>query len=98
MAVVMFMVEALQFFKGMPKEDIKKIAFEIAMQGTEGYRPGKKDYSVSAIPNKLFSGYHILAYYYVSWAIAMPGEEDKLGLNYEEEYAMAKQIIESGTK
>ncbi|MGI8582304.1 MAG: tetratricopeptide repeat protein [Chitinophagaceae bacterium] len=98
MAVVMFMVEALQFFKGMAKDEIKKIAFEIAMQGTEGYRPGKKDYSISSIPNKLFSGYNILAYYYVSWALAMPGEEDKLGLNYEEEYAMAKQIIESGTK
>jgi hypothetical protein len=41
MAVVMFMVDALQFFEGMAKEEIKKIAFEIAMQGTQGYRPDK---------------------------------------------------------
>ena len=34
MAVVMFMVDALQFFEGKSKEEIKKIAFEIAMQGT----------------------------------------------------------------
>ncbi len=89
MAVVMFMVDALQYFEGMPKEDIKKIAFEIATNGTQGYRPDKKDYRISSIPAKLFSGYHILAYYYVSWSLAIPEQVDKLGLNYEEEYAMA---------
>ena len=36
MAMVMFMVDALQFFDGMPKEEIKKIAFEIAMHGNQG--------------------------------------------------------------
>ena len=42
----MFMVDALQFFDGMAKEKVKNIAFEIAMQGTQGYRPEKKDYTV----------------------------------------------------
>ena len=62
MAVVMFMVDALQYFETKPKDEIKKIAFEIATQGTEGYRPDTKDYRISSIPDKLFSGYHILAY------------------------------------
>jgi hypothetical protein len=44
MAVAMFMVDALQFFEAMPQEEIKKIAIEIAMQGTQGYRPDKDDY------------------------------------------------------
>jgi Flp pilus assembly protein TadD len=64
-------------------------AFEIAMQGREGYNTRKKDYFIPSIPNKQFSGYHILAYYYVSWAIAIPAEVDKLGLDYAAEYAMA---------
>lgn len=89
MAVAMFMVDALQFFDGMPKEEIKKIAFEIAMQGTQGYRPDKNDYRISSIKGKTFSGYHILAYYYVSWALAIPEMISQLQLPYDEEYKMA---------
>lgn len=89
MAVVMFMVGALQYFEGMPIEEIKKIAFEIAMQGTQGYRPDKDDYRISSISDKTFSGYHILAYYYVSWALAIPEMLSKLQLPYDDEYKLA---------
>jgi Tfp pilus assembly protein PilF len=89
MAVVMFMVDALQYFEAKPKDQIKKIAFEIAMQGTQGYRPEKKDYIISSIPNKQFSGYHILAYYYVSWMLAIPEMVSQLHLPYDDEYAIA---------
>ena len=89
MAVVIFMVEALQFFEGKPKEEIKRIAFEIAMQGTQGYRPDKSDYRISSIARKTFSGYHILAYYYVSWALALPEMLSQLQLPYDEEYQLA---------
>lgn len=89
MAVVMFMVDALQFFEGKSTEEIKKIAFDIAMQGTHGYRPEKDNYILNSIPNKTFSGYHILAYYYVSWALAIPEMLSQLQLPYDEEYQMA---------
>jgi tetratricopeptide (TPR) repeat protein len=89
MAVVMFMVDALQFFDGMPSEKIKEIAFEIAMQGTQGYRPEKDDYRISSIKGKTFSGYHILAYYYVSWALAIPEMLSQLQLPYDDEYKLA---------
>ncbi len=89
MAVVMFMVDALQFFDGMPQEEIKKIAFEIAMQGTQGYRSDKDDYRISSIKGKTFSGYHILAYYYVSWALAIPEMLAQLQLPYDDEYKLA---------
>ncbi len=89
MAVVMFMVDALHFFKGKPLEEVKKIAFEIAMLGTQGYRPDKDDYRISSIPNKTFSGYNILAYYYVSWMIAIPEMVAQLNLPYDEEYKLA---------
>jgi tetratricopeptide (TPR) repeat protein len=92
MAVVMFMVDALQYFETISKEEIKKIAFEIAMNGTQGYSPDKRDYRISDIPGKQFSGYHILAYYYVSWMLAMPEQVDKLGLDYEQEYTTALSI------
>jgi Tfp pilus assembly protein PilF len=89
MAVVLFMVDALQFFEGKPKEEIKKIAFEIATQGTQGYRPDKDNYRINSIKDKTFSGYHILAYYYVSWSLAIPEMVSQLNLPYEAEYKMA---------
>ncbi|MBK8243657.1 MAG: hypothetical protein IPK88_09540 [Saprospiraceae bacterium] len=89
MAVAMFMVDALQFFEAMPQEEIKKIAIEIAMQGTQGYRPDKDNYRINSIKDKTFSGYHILAYYYVSWSLAIPAMVSQLNLPYEAEYKMA---------
>ncbi len=89
MAVVMFMVGALQFFEDKTKDEVKKIAFEIAMQGTQGYDPNVKNYKLSSIPNKDFSGYQILAYYYVSWSIAIPEMLSQLQLPFDEEYKLA---------
>ena len=92
MAVVMFMVDALKYFEGMSKEEIKKIAIDIAMQGTQGYKPEKKDYRVNSIPNKTFSGYQILAFYYVSFALAIPEMLTEMQLPYDEEYKFAVSI------
>jgi tetratricopeptide (TPR) repeat protein len=89
MAVAMFMVSALQYFEGMEKDKIKNIALEIALQGTQGYHPQKTDYKLHSIPEITFSGYQILAYYYVSWALVMPDMLDQLNIPYEEEYNLA---------
>jgi tetratricopeptide (TPR) repeat protein len=89
MAVVMFMVDALQYFDGKSNEEIKKIAYDIAMQGTQGYRPDKDNYRINSIKGKTFSGYHILAYYYVSWALSIPEMLAQLQLPFDDEYSMA---------
>jgi len=95
MAIVLYMVDALQFFEGKSQNEIKEIAFDIAMQGTQGYSPDKEGYRISAISGKTFSGYHILAYYYVSWALAIPEMVSKLQLPYEEEYNLAIKMFKS---
>lgn len=92
MAVVMFMVDALKFFEDKPNDEIKKIAFEIAMQGTQGYKPEKESYKISSIKGKTFSGYNILAYYYVSWALAIPEMLSQLQLPFDDEYKLALTI------
>lgn len=94
MAVVMYMAEALQFFKNMGQAQIKEIAFEIAMQGIHGYHPEKTGYKISVIPAKSFSGFHILAYYYVSWALAVPDMLQQLQLPYDAEYALALRMYQ----
>jgi len=92
MAVVLFMQSALNHFKEMPPAKVKSIAIEIAMKGTEGFSPKRNDYSIDSIPDKQFSGYQILAWYYVSWSLAMPDMVGQLGLDYGKEYEMAKQM------
>ena len=92
MAVAMFMVDALEYFNSMSKNEVKEIALEIAMQGTQGFSPEKNNYRISKIKNKTFSGYHILAYYYVSWAIALPEMLSELQLPFDEEYKIALSL------
>jgi len=94
MAVVMHMVSALQYFQNLPQETIKKIAFDIAMQGTQGFSTEKSGYAVPSIPDKEFTGYQILAWYYVSWAISAPLQLAELGLPYEKEFELAKKMRE----
>jgi tetratricopeptide (TPR) repeat protein len=95
-AVMFFMVDALQYFKDLPKDKIKAIAFEIALLGTQGIAPGdEKKYKLTNIPNKSFSGYHMLAYYYVSWKLAIPEMLNDLHLPYDAEYEMAETMFKS---
>lgn len=93
MAVVMFMVDALKFYQGQSKEAIKKSAFEIAMLGTQGIHPEKQGYHLASVPGTTFSGYHLLAYYYVSFKLVLPELLPDLQLPYDAEYAMAEQLF-----
>lgn len=92
-AVLFFMVDALKYFKGQSAEKIKATAFEIAMIGTQGINPaaGHK-YNVPSIPGIEFSGYHLLAYYYVSWKLAIPEMVSQLNLPYDKEYQAAQSL------
>lgn len=49
----------------------------------------KDDYRINSIKGKTFSGYHILAYFYVSWSLAIPELVSQLNLPYEAEYKIA---------
>ena len=93
MMMSMYMLGALEYFDGMDKMEIKKIAFEIAMIGTTGISPDKKSgYKVPSILEKDFGGYQLLAYYYVSWALAIPEMLASLGLPFDTAWATAQEM------
>jgi hypothetical protein len=91
--VAYYMLNALEYFKGLSKEKVKEIAFEIALLAQTGIDPKKQGYRINKIPNKKFSGYNLLAYYYVSWAIAIPEVLNELQMPFEKEYDLAKSIF-----
>jgi hypothetical protein len=93
MAVVMFMSDAIKYFSVISIEETKKIAFEIATIGTQGIDPSKKNYVIPSIKNSNFSGYKTLAYYYVSWAIAIPEMLNQLQLPFDKEYELANKYL-----
>lgn len=93
--VMMFMVEAIKRLRVFPVDEVKKVAIEIAMLGMNGISPSKMSgYSVPSLGGEDMGGCRMLAYYYVSWAMAIPEKVTALGLPFAEEYEMAKKLAE----
>ena len=91
MMMSMYMLGAMEYFDTLQSQDVHRIALEIAMVGVNGINPQKK-YSIKSIPDKEFGGYQFLAYYYVSWARAIPHMLDKLELPFSKAYESALQM------
>lgn len=90
---MVYCLGALQRFEGMPRADVQKIAFEIAMLGSGGLdvtNPTDK-YTLRSIPGK-FSGLHLLCIQYVGFQIIEPSLD--LGFDLSHEYHAARQMHE----
>src|SRR5699024_5090424 len=96
MAATMYIVDALQYFEDKSIDEIRKVGFEIGMLGRSGIdtnNPEKK-YSLKSIPDKRFSGLHLLAYMYTSFKEFEP--DMNTGIDFDEEYKQAKMLYEKG--
>ena len=94
MMMSMYMVGALEDLTKRPKFDVQRIAMEIAVVGINGISPEKKGYKIDSIPGRTFDGFEFLAWYYVSWAIAIPEKLDNLGLPFKNAYEAARQLFD----
>ena len=93
MMMAMYMLAAMQRFDKMTPEEVKSAACEIATLGTHGIATDKDShYTLKTIPDVDFTGYNLLAYYYVSWARAFPEHLAKVGLPFDDAYALAMQM------
>lgn len=91
MMMSMYMLGAMEYFDTLESRDVHRIALEIAMVGVTGIDP-KKKYSIKSIPDTEFGGYQLLAYYYVSWARAIPDKLEQLGLPFSKAYETAIEM------
>ena len=92
MMMAMYMVEAMEYMVPLPKEQVRRIAFEAAMLGTRGISPDGRDYCIPSLPGRGFGGYEMLAWYYVSWALTAPEAVDSLNLPFSAAYRSAVQM------
>ena len=92
MAVVMYCKAALDYFKDKTIDEIRNVAYEIAILGTQGINPHNNDkkYSLSSIPNKQFTGLQMLTYEFVAFQQVDPSMDT--GLDFQEELKLAKQM------
>gem|GEM_PF-6481198 len=67
-------------------------SLRFAMQGAQGYDPKKKGYKVSSIKGKSFKGKQILAFYYVSWSLAILKLVSQLRLSFDKEFELARMV------
>ena len=96
MMMAMYMLGAMQRFDKMTSEQVKSVATEIAVIGTRGISTAKDaNYTLKTIPGEEFSGYRLLANYYVSWKIAFPEHLSKIGLPFDDAYALARQMYDA---
>jgi hypothetical protein len=91
MMMSMYMLGAMEYFDTLDHRDVHRIAIEIAMVGVSGISP-KGKYSIKSMPDKEFVGYQFLAWYYVSWAYAIPEKLKTLGLPFDKAYENALQM------
>jgi hypothetical protein len=94
MAATMYIVDALQYFEDKNIDEIRKVGFEIGMLGRSGIdtdNPDKK-YSLKSIPDKKFSGRHLLAYMYTAFKEFEPDMDT--GIDLDKEYEQAKELYE----
>jgi tetratricopeptide (TPR) repeat protein len=86
---------ALERFEGMPRAEVQKITFEIAMLGSRGLdvNSPEEQYSLRSIPGK-FSGLHLLCIEYVGFQIIDPKVD--IGFDLAAEYAVAREVFGKG--
>ena len=76
----MYMLDAMKRFEGMGPDKVRNAALEIAILGTRGIDPARTGgYTLKTIPGEDFSGYRLLAHYYVSWKMAFPDHLKDIG-------------------
>lgn len=95
MDAVMYCLGALQTFAKMPKEEVRKVTFEIAMLGTKGVDvndPAQK-YQLRSLPGR-YSGLHLVSIEYVGFKLLDPTVD--LGFDLSQEYRQAQILLGGG--
>lgn len=89
---VMYCLAALERFEVMAVEEVRKVAFEIAMLGTQGLKVNEPDkkYRLQSLPGE-FTGLQLVSYMYVGFKMIAPDQD--VGFDLSKEYAAAQALF-----
>jgi len=97
-AAVFYFLDAFKRFDAMNPEEIRNVAFEIALLGREGldYSDSDEKYELRTIPNRKFSGLHLMCLMYAGFKRVVP--EHDVGMDLNDPFLTALELYESGEK
>ncbi len=97
MAVMFYCLDALNYFVGVPRNQLQAVTFEIALLGRSGLDPNNRTskYNLASLPGKTFSALQLLAWMYTGFQELEPGMDT--GLDFAKELEMARAMA-SGKK
>src|SRR5207253_1082612 len=97
-AAVFYFLDAFQRFNAMTPEQIRTIAFEIALLGRNGldYASPDEKYELRSIPDQKFSGLHLMCLMYAGFKRDVP--EHDVGMDLNDPFLTALVLYESGEK
>jgi hypothetical protein len=95
-AAVFYFLDAFKRFDAMTPEEIRNVAFEIALIGRAGldYASPEEKYELNSIPSRKFSGLHLMCLMYAGFKRVAP--EEDVGMDLNEPFLTALQLQESG--
>src|SRR5439155_4788 len=90
-AAVFYFLDALKRFDAMSADEIRDVAFEIALVGRRGldYADPEEKYELKSIPNHKFSGLHLMCLMYAGFRRVAPDQDT--GMDLDEPFLTALQ-------
>jgi len=97
-AAVFYFLDAFKRFDTMTSDEIRNVALEIALIGRDGldYASPEEKYELNTIPNRKFSGLHLMCLMYAGFKRISP--EHDVGMELNEPFVTALQLHEGGNE
>ncbi len=91
-AAIFYFLDAFKRFDGMTPEQVRNVAFEIAMVGRSGldYASPDEKYELRSLPDRKFSGLHLMCLMYAGFKRVAP--EHDLGMDLNDPFLAALNL------
>jgi tetratricopeptide (TPR) repeat protein len=95
-AAIFYFLDAFKRFDAMTPEQVRNVAFEIALLGRNGldYASPDEKYELRALPDRKFSGLHLMCLMYAGFKRVAP--EHDVGMDLDDPFLTALQLHEGG--
>ena len=95
-AAIFYFLDAFKRFDAMTPEQVRNVAFEIALLGRNGldYASPDEKYELRSLPDRKFSGLHLMCLMYAGFKRVAP--EHDVGMDLDDPFLTALQLHEGG--
>jgi hypothetical protein len=95
-AAIFYFLDAFKRFEAMTPEEVRNVAFEIALLGRNGldYAAPDEKYELRSLPDRKFSGLHLMCLMFAGFKRVAP--EHDVGMDLNDSFLAALSLFENG--